>query len=72
MSACSACCALYARRPFLIELLEDGSVPHRKVGKHRRARDVVSYKAAIYNELEVVLDRLEADAQEQDMRYSRR
>jgi excisionase family DNA binding protein len=33
--------------PFLIKLLEDGGIPHRKVGKHRRVRmeNVMSYKA---------------------------
>ena len=40
---------LNVSRPFLIKLLEDGSIPHRKVGKHRRVRmeDIMSYKAAI-------------------------
>ncbi|NCO22815.1 MAG: DNA-binding protein, partial [Rhodobacterales bacterium] len=49
----------------------DGSIPHRKVGKHRRVRmeDVMSYKAAIDNEREAVLDQLAADAQDQDMGY---
>lgn len=54
---------LNVSRPFLIKLLEDGSIPHRKVGKHRRVRmeDVMSYRA--------VLDQLVAEAQEQDMGY---
>ena len=58
-------------RPFLIKLLEDGSILHRKVGKHCRVRveDVMSYTAAIDNEREAVLDQLAADAQEQDMGY---
>lgn len=62
---------LNVSRPFLIKLLEDGSIPHRKVGKHLRVRteDVMSYKAAIDNEREAVLDQLAADAQEQDMGY---
>ncbi len=52
-------------------VLEDGAIPHRKVGKHRRVRmeDVMSYKAAIDIEREAVLDQLAADAQEQDMGY---
>jgi excisionase family DNA binding protein len=60
-------------RPFLIELLEDGSIPHRKVGKHRRVRmkDVKSYKAAIDNKRGAVLDQLAADAQAQDMAMAR-
>ena len=58
-------------RPFLIKLLEEGAIPHRKVGKHRRVRmeDVMYYKAAIDTERETVLDQLAADAQEQDMGY---
>lgn len=71
LSTVQAAEALNVSRPFLIKLLEDGSIPHRKVGKHRRVRmeDVMSYKAAIDTEREAVLDQLAADAQEQDMGY---
>ncbi|MEI4197763.1 helix-turn-helix domain-containing protein [Roseovarius sp. E0-M6] len=71
LSTVQAAEVLNVSRPFLIKLLEDGSIPHRKVGKHRRVRmeDVMSYKAAIDNEREAVLDQLAADAQEQDMGY---
>ncbi|NWF71220.1 MAG: excisionase family DNA-binding protein [Chloroflexi bacterium] len=36
-------------RPFLIKLLDEGKIPHRKVGKHRRIRmdDVMNYKRTI-------------------------
>ncbi|MFN3634357.1 MAG: helix-turn-helix domain-containing protein [Rhizobium rhizophilum] len=62
---------LNVSRPFLIKLLEEGSIPFRKVGKHRRIRmeDVMAYKTAIDQEREGVLDQLVAEAQEQDMGY---
>jgi excisionase family DNA binding protein len=64
---------LNVSRPFLIRLLDDGAIPHRKVGKHRRIRmeDVMAYKAAIDRDREAVLDQLVAEAQEQDMGYGR-
>ena len=60
---------LNVSRPFLIRLLDEQKIPHRKVGKHRRIRmeDVMAYKASIDAERESVLDQLAADAQEQDM-----
>lgn len=64
---------LNVSRPFLIKLLDDQKIPHRKVGKHRRIRmeDVMAYKASIDAERESVLDQLAAEAQEQDMGYSK-
>jgi excisionase family DNA binding protein len=64
---------LNVSRPFLIKLLEDKTIPHRKVGKHRRVRieDVMAYKAAIDKEREAVLDQLVSEAQEHDMGYRR-
>ncbi len=64
---------LNVSRPFLIKLLDEGAIPHRKVGKHRRIRmeDVMAYKAAIDRDREAVLDQLVAEAQEQDMGYGR-
>ena len=64
---------LNVSRPFLIRLLDDGAIPHRKVGKHRRIRmeDVMAYKAAIDRDREAVLDQLVAEAQEQDIGYGR-
>lgn len=58
-------------RPFLIKLLDEKLLPHRKVGKHRRIRleDVMAYKARIDREREAVLDQLTRDAQDQDMGY---
>jgi excisionase family DNA binding protein len=62
---------LHVSRPFLIKLLDEGQIPYRKVGKHRRIRmeDVMNYKRAIDQQREAVLDQLVADAQEQDMGY---
>ena len=62
---------LHVSRPFLIKLLDEGQIPYRRVGKHRRIRmeDVMNYKQAIDQEREAVLDRLVEDAQEQDMGY---
>ena len=62
---------LNVSRPFLIKLLEEGKIPYRKVGKHRRIRmeDVMNYKQAVDQERETILEELVADAQEQNMGY---
>ncbi len=62
---------LHVSRPFLIKLLDEGQIPYRRVGKHRRIRmeDVMNYKRAIDQQREAVLDQLVAEAQEQDMGY---
>ena len=71
LSTVQAAEVLNVSRLFLIKLLEDVSIPYRKVGKHRRVRmkDVMSNKAAIDTEREAVLDQLVADAQEHYMGY---
>lgn len=63
---------LNVSRPFLIRLLEDGAIPYRLVGKHRRIRmeDVMNYKARIDRDREIALDQLTEDAQRQDMGYA--
>jgi len=62
---------LHVSRPFLIKLLDEGQIPYRRVGKHRRIRmeDVMNYKRAIDQQREAVLDQLVTDAQEEDMEY---
>jgi len=62
---------LNVSRPFLIKLLDEQKIPHRKVGKHRRVRteDVMAYKVSIDAERESVLDQLAAEAQERNMGY---
>ncbi len=58
-------------RPFLIKLLEERKIPHRKVGTHRRVlfADVMRYKEAIDARRHEVLDELAKQAQELDMGY---
>ena len=60
-------------RPFLIGLLEQGQIKFRKVGSHRRIRmeDVMDYKEKVDAERDGILAELVADAEDQDMGYSR-
>ena len=64
---------LNVSRPYLIKLLDEKAIPHRKVGTHRRIRmeDVMAYKVSIDREREEVLDRLTREAQEQGLGYER-
>jgi len=73
LTTVQAATMLNVSRPFLIKLLDEGALPYRKVGKHRRLRveDVTAYKSAIDRDREEVLDRLAREAQEQGMGYDR-
>jgi excisionase family DNA binding protein len=57
---------LNVSRPFLVKLVENGALPARLVGKHRRLRlrDVLEYKAKQYSEAEKALDEIVAFDQE--------
>ncbi len=62
---------LNVSRPFLIGLLEEGKLPFRKVGTHRRMlfRDVMEYKRQLDTNRLKALEKLTAQAQNLNMGY---
>ena len=62
---------LNVSRPFLIEQLEKGLIPHRKVGTHRRVlfQDVMAYKQRMDQNRLKVLEELSALDQELGLGY---
>lgn len=62
---------LNVSRPYIVKLVEEGELPHHKVGKHRRLKleDVVAYKSATKKRSQDLLGELIDEAQELGMGY---
>ena len=58
-------------RPYVVKLLEEGEIPHRKLRRHRRIlfEDLMEYKERSDREVDSALDALTAEAQELGMGY---
>ncbi len=71
LSTQEAATILNVSRPFLVGLLDNGEMPHRKIGAHRRvlAKDVMDYKQRIDTERMGSLNALTAKSQGLGMGY---
>ena len=62
---------LNVSRPYLVGLLEEGKLPHRMVGAHRRvkAADIFAYRQRDEAQRKKVLDELTAEAEKHGLGY---
>ena len=62
---------LNVSRPYLVRLLEDGTLAHHKTGTHRRVRlhDLMAYRTQRAAESQAALEELTRQAQELKMGY---
>ena len=62
---------LKVSRPYVVKLLENGKIPFRKIGSHRRVqlKNVLEYDAILKTERRKNLDFLANEAQELNMGY---
>jgi len=62
---------LNVSRPFVIKEIEEGRLPHRKVGTHRRVafEDLVNYAREMRKRQELALERMAENARELGLDY---
>jgi excisionase family DNA binding protein len=62
---------LNVSRPFVVKLIDEGKLPFRKVGAHRRIKfeDLMAFKTKIDNQRLEALNKLVEQAQDLDMGY---